>query len=212
MKGAIKRTSLAALLYGVGMSASAAQSEGPPPLIDLAGRQCATTPDFTHALSLANDPNKEKETKTDIGASMPCLQGANGASVYVVYALPPADTHYTVNVASNLSGHTLFAPRVTLYGADGTLRREFAGTAIVFRGNTLCVLFRSHEDERYLVVSSDPTVVGQRSSRITDSTMMAGAMAGPVIFQIHTGSEAKSDFTYAHNGSITITLAPLPAK
>ena len=35
-------------------------------------------------------------------------------------------------------------------------------------------------------------------------------MPGGVTFYVHTGSEANSTYTYAHNGTITVWAQPLP--
>jgi hypothetical protein len=205
-----------ALFVATGLAGCATAPPPPSPIVDLGTRQCPSVPDLAHPLALAFDPKEEKETTTPIGADTPCLQGDAGNSLYVVYVFPDTSVPYTVTVASNLLGGTMFAPRVVLYGEDGTPRRTFAGQDIVFRGTALSVLFRVHADERYLVVESDPRIVGRTSSEIREATMTRGATAYgrgyAIYYQIHTGSDTTLGFTYAHNGSLTVTLTPLPAK
>jgi hypothetical protein len=100
-----------------------------------------------------------------------------------------------------------------LLGGDGGVRREFSGQALQFRGTGLGAVLRSHPDETYLVVESDPSMVGKTDSRIADETQVYTVSSGYGAYQVHTGTETHPTFTYSHNGRIEITLTPLkPAR
>lgn len=183
-----------------------------PPLTDLGTRQCATTPDFAHATPLPLNPREKTVKKITINAKTACLNDAAGPSLYVVYALPVSDKRYTVSVTSVPDGTTLFAPRVLLYGADGTLKRSFVGKQISFRGTSLSLYFLSHPGERYLVVASDPAAVGGKHDMIQSSTQVTPVMAYPFYFEMHTGSDTEIRDTFAYNGELEIRIIPPPKK
>lgn len=130
-----------------------------------------------------------------------------------MFWLPVTDANYIISVASTPLGTGVFAPHVTLLDASGAPLREIARDKIVFRGNDLSVLFRSHPNERYLLVASDPGSVGQSVEQVketTGTTTMAGGLA---YFSYTTGDDTTKSYVYAHSGQITVTVSAIePAK
>src|SRR5690348_6162294 len=91
-----------------------------------------------------------------------------------------------------------------------TSRGDRAGTAShVFHVSRLFPLCR-HPGERYLIVASDPDSVGQRVMQIAGSTQGTTTMVGTGFVSIHTGSENTRHLTFAHNGTVTVALQPIP--
>ena len=77
-----------------------------------------------------------------------------------------------------------------------------------FRGRS--ARFRSHPDEVYLVVESDPGLEGNSISRIGKNTSTYVMPAGAGYFMVHTGSDSTTQLTYSHTGKLEILLEPLP--
>ena len=65
------------------------------------------------------------------------------------------------------------------------------------------------------MILSDPMEVGRTESQvkstISASTYYAYAPKGGFGGTVYTGSDSVSNFTYAHNGRITISARPVPA-
>jgi hypothetical protein len=205
----LKKGRFAALTSLALLSACANSQKSAIPLTDISTRECAASFDLSKAVVVAFDGKKEFTQSTDINETTPCVKGANGAAVYVVYALPASDAPYVIGVSSLAAGSTMFAPRVLMLGGDGAVKREFSGSAIEFRGNGLGVMIRSHADETYLVVASDPTVAGQTNSRIVEATQVYTGSTGYGTYQVHTGTDTNENYTMAHNGRVAITLTPI---
>lgn len=204
-----------AALVLVGLAAGCAnQPAGPPPLLDLTAVHCGPAPDLTGVPKLAYDPKKgENKTTVGITGASACFKDSNGASLFTAYALPSSLAPYLVRVSSEPQGKALLALRVLLYGADGSLKREFSGKQIVFRGNALSVIFRSHDDESYLVVASDPAAVGHTDSRVQEATQSYMVATGVGVYSsIYSGIDMVEKSVLSHNGSVVVSLEPLPAK
>ncbi len=213
MRTAFGIRSLATLVL-IGCAAGcASQKAGPPPLLDLTASHCGSAPELTGAAELVYDPKKdENEATAEITSASPCFKDTAGSSLYSAYELPSSPTSYLVRVTSEPEGETLLALRVLLYGSDGSLKREFSGKQIVFRGSALSTIFRSHDDERYLVVASDPAAVGHTDSRLREATQANMAAAYPVYFSYYTGSDVVVKNILSHNGRVIVSLEPLATK
>lgn len=207
---------LALLVLGAlvaGCANQANQNPPPPPLLGLAASRCAAAPNLADARTLVYAPKKAKNNATaEITGASPCFKDAVGASLYVAYKLPFSPTSYVVRVTSEPEGDTLLALRVLLYGSNGTLKREFSGKQIVFRGGALSVIFRSHDDERCLVVASDPAVVGHRDSRVHETTRASMVAMVNAVLMLYTGMDVVAKDVYADNGRVIVSLGRLAAK
>ncbi len=186
------------------LAGCSATLNAPPPVTDISARQCGAAFDLSKPSPMTFDGGKEWSFATDINEAAPCIASAGGSALYATFALPQISTPYVISVTSLVEGSTLFVPRILLLGADGGVRREFSGQALQFRGTGLGTVLRSHPDETYLVVESDPSMVGKTDSRIAEETQVYTVSAGYGAYQIHTGSEARPTFTYSHNGSVLI--------
>jgi hypothetical protein len=191
--------------------AACSHPEPPAPVLSLAEASCAAQPDLAGAVALTLDAKDETKVSETIGANTPCFAPAPEArSLYRVFALPASAEPYIISVASAPVGIGVFAPHLTLLDASGAPKREIAHDSFVYRGDNLSVLFRSHPDERYLLVASDPGSVGQSVTRLQEAKNAMPLMAGPVFFTAYTGTDSSASHVYAHSGQITVTLSPVP--
>lgn len=187
----------------------AACATPPPPTVSLEGRSCVAGPELGKAQSLALAPDKAITVKLDATAA--CLLANDGAkSVYVAFQLPQSADEYLVTVVSAPLGQGLFSPHLLMLDSNGQMVRELPRESFLFHGPSLSAGIRVHPGERYLVVASDPQSVGASVSRLTENTHVTVATSGFVTFAVHTGSEANSTYTYAHNGTITVWAQTLP--
>ena len=181
---------------------------GPPPTVSLEGHACVTSPDLGTARPLVLDPDKPVTVTLDEHAT--CLEPqGEPKSVYAAFQLASSATPYVVGVTSAPLGEGLFSPRLKILDAQGQLLREVPRSSFTFHGSSLYAGIRVHPEERYLIVASDPSTLGQTVSQISEHTQ-ANYYGGPVGVEIHSGAETTSQFTYAHNGTVTVSAQPLP--
>ena len=204
------RVRWAALYAFVAAELVGCASEPPPPAaVDLASRQCATTPDLGSAVSLRYDRNSSQDITVTFDQSAPCLVDKAGAKdLYKVFALPKSPDPYLITIEGMSWGNTVFAARALLLGGDGVQMRSAERTDFTFRGTSYSTILRSHPGEAYLVVASDAGAAGKQFSQITDSTSVAYGGG----FYVHTGSESVATQTFAQTGKVKITISPVPIK
>jgi hypothetical protein len=197
------------------LAASACGNDrGPPPITNIAALTCSPRPALAEAKPVPLDSDKAVTVTLDGNAS--CLEQPGGLrSLYGAFKLPDGSSQpVLVSVTSTPLGAGLFSPHVLMLDERENVVREIARDAFMFHGNKLYVGIRLHPEERYLIVASDPQSVGSQISRITESTSTAGgsAIGGGVIvfYTIHSGSDRESNFTYSHNGTVTVSAEPMP--
>jgi len=206
------RARFLAILFFVPVLASCA---APPvvPVVSLADRACAARPTLIGVPTLELGDKNKMEITVDGGES--CVQAANGSrSIYVAVALPLTSVNYVLSVRSTILGQTVFAPRMALLDGQGRTLREIPRSAFNFHGSDIYAAVRSHADERFLVVFSDPGTVGQAESQIHEgvqqNTVVVAAPGGSVAFTAFSGIDQTVGFNYAYNGRLTISADPFP--
>lgn len=187
----------------------------PPPILDLTSRNdCAAKPDLGRAIAVVLDKDRKAQVRAIVDQTAPCLEQTAGTkSLYTIFELPAADPTSVVTVASATAGGDVFSPHVVLLDTQGLPLRELERDKFLFRGNELSVLFRQHADDHYILVASDPSVVGksfvQVSETTSSQTMGTGTGAGPVYFTVYTGKDVSGEYIYAHTGAVTVTITPV---
>jgi hypothetical protein len=189
--------------------AGCAKTPAPPPVTSLDGRSCAAAPELDGARPLSLEEG-DKET-VELGPSAPCWQAdSRSLSTYAVFRLPTAEQSYVITVRSAPVGEALFAARLALLDEKGAITRELGCDTFHFQGPILYQAIRSRPAERYLVVASDPSVVGKQVSQVIGSVSTQMVTTGTAFFSVYTGREDTSVHTFAHNGSLTVSAEPIP--
>jgi hypothetical protein len=192
--------------------AACATEPAPLPITSLDARDCAVQPDLGGARALPLDTDKPVTVTVTIDRDTACWAANEGAkSSYVAFRLTESTEPYLISVTSVALGNTLFAPRLALLDDRGEILRRLSHNSFVFHGSSLYAGIRVHPDERYLIVASDPDVVGQQFSQISGgvrSTVVPVGVGG--FAAIYTGSESTQASTYAHNGRVTVSAQPVP--
>jgi hypothetical protein len=199
-------------LVTAALLAGCAHDPGPPPSVDLAALHCAATPDLASATPLLFNPKKDSSLTFTIDGGAGCVETGGGRSLYRLFTLPDGGVPYIFSVSAQQWGNTILAPEVTLLGEDGAIKRHAQHTEFAFRGTGLTALFRSHADERVLMVSSDPEFAGHSLSRIVTATHETIVPVGTTAVAVYTGSDTAADLQLSPAGTVTITLSPLPDK
>ena len=189
-------------------------SQGPAPIVSLADRACTPQPSLLGTPTLLLGGSNKMDVAVDVGA--PCVEAPDGSrSAYIAVSLPATSVPYVLSVRSAILGQTVFAPRMELLDGEGHVLRDIPRSAFMFHGASLYAAVRSHINDRFLIVFSDAGTVGQTKSQvheeINQQTFTSVTPTAVVAVNVNTGSDHTIAFTYADNGKLTITAAPLPA-
>ncbi|MEP0708178.1 hypothetical protein [Parvibaculum sp.] len=202
---------LSCLCLAAALGGCATRAPDLAPLVQIAPKSCTAAPDVTRAHALPFDTeDKAEPVRLTIEEQSPCLDEGGVKSLYEVFALPELSYPIIVTVRSLPSTSGILAPRIVLLDKDGGMLRELDREAVHFRGTALTAMLRTRPEERYLVVASDPDVVGSDISRVHGAVNQQMVSTGAVMFTVYTGSESTANMTYAHNGTIQVSARAIP--
>lgn len=173
---------------------------------------CASAPDLTRAISLT--PPKEQATfSVPAPKATGCLTLADGGTTpYVVYALPTDYADKTIIVGSVLEPLRILSPDVAILNRDGEVSRTFDAADYLYRGPVFSVQFRPRETEAYVLVTTDPSRVGQRYDAITVGVVTTTIYTGYGASNWHSGVEANQSRTFSWEGTAYVTVADTDTK
>ncbi|WP_185680937.1 MalM family protein [Parvibaculum sedimenti] len=202
-----------AAIVAAGLGGCAKDKVSQPPILSLpTASVCTAAPELTRALPLVFDPEKDLPVTVSLDAGSACLEQKPGErSLYGVVALPAAGQQLVISVASEPIGQSIFAPQLMLLDQKGAVLRRIPRDDFMFRGGALTALIRAHDAERYLVVISDPKMVGQNISQVAGATTATPVTNGIVGFVAYTGSESTTNLTYSHGGTVKVVAQTLGA-
>jgi hypothetical protein len=205
------------ILASGGLLAACSNTPAPPPVVSLDARICTARPDLAGARALPLEAPSDGGVPSGKGVTVPlaadaaCLKPAGGEKrVYALFKLPESAAPYIITIASDPVGSGLLSPYAETLDQEGRVLRVVQRDSFMFHGAALAVGLRSHPEEQYLLVASDPASVGQTVSQIAGTTQVTTSGTGTIFFTLHTGSETTRTLTYAHSGSITVKAAPVP--
>lgn len=205
------------------VSACVTTQDWPPPTTSLAGAICETVP-FLKAGEHLPYEGKAVDLEFQLTSASPCLRlDGQDAALYKAFVLPRTGQEYRLKVAAYLQGTSILAPRLLLYTENGKLVRRYDAQKFLFRsGGTSAwdssrttefgIEIRGRTDEYYLVVTSDPEIVGKSRDRIETDVNVTGVMVGTGYVPIYTGSEDSQQFVFSHTGAGRIRISPLPRR
>ncbi len=183
----------------------------PPPMLSISQTSCDTSPDMQHAEPIAYNEKDESSISAQFNEKSTCLQSGSGAkSLYKLYRLPNAQAPYSISIVSVPTEVSVFVPHIAIFDGNGALVREIPRDSLTFRNGNLSALFRSHANDSYLLLASDVDQVGKSSQQILETTRTDMFCAGTAFITVHTGDDRSRQLMYSHNGSVEITLAPIP--
>ncbi len=178
-----------------------------PAVVTLAARGCAAEADLAAAAGLV--PETERAVyvvTTPIGSATPCLRRDGVDTSYVLHALPSDSEDKTITVGGYLEPLRILSPAVALLDAEGKETRRFRAEDFLYRGPNYSVLFRPRDGERYLLVTVDPSRVGQAydSIAIGRSATTSYTPYGPVTFTV--GTDASHVRTFSYEGAVQVVV------
>ena len=188
----------------------------PPAVLAFAGGTCVATPDLTQALSLT--PEKERAlytVTTQVGSATPCLRRDGRDTAYLVYALPTDMGDKTLTVGGYLEPLRIYSPQVAVLDSQGETSRSFRPHEFLYRGGNYSVLFRPRPEERYILVTTDESRVGQKYDSIVIgvTTTSSGAVAGSALAAgligggtVSSGTDVGLSRTFSYEGAAQVVV------
>ena len=188
-----------------------ATQPAPQPLLSLSRQDCASVPAMSSAVQ--PDWTKKNEAVVDFNATSPCLSDTVSARPFAVVALPAAAENYSILVGSNVMNNIMLPLKVEFLDEAGVPTRAIEGSKFTFRSNQLAVQVRGHAGEHFVLITSDPELVGQTMKQVRMRVANSGVALPGGYVPILTGVDQAMNLTFAHNGRVFVMIEPLtPAK
>ena len=105
-----------------------------------------------------------------------------------------------------LEQQRILAASVVTLDAYGQVVRAFQPSEFFFRGGSYSVQFRPRENEAYVMVSVDPTLVGQVYSAVNIGTGTSGTYAAGVYASWTYGMDQSQLRTFSYEGTAAILV------
>jgi hypothetical protein len=203
------------------LQACASTPPAPPPaaVVTLSDKTCTKDPVLKDAITLTpTDKKSQYEVSTLVDATKPCLTANNASSHYVVYAIPQNGDNDVITVGGVQEPLRTFAPSVSLLDADGKVTRAFTDDRFAVLGNTLGVQFRPTAQDRYILVYSNPALVGKSVSTVETRINTGSGYTAPTrysygySYQTERGFEGKHDRVYSHEGYVSVIVQAMTGQ
>ena len=139
------------------------------------------------------------------------------SSNYVVYELPASPENHTLTVGGLKEGLRSFAPKVVILDGAGAIMRSFDKDRLTNFGNTFSVQFRPPIQSRFVLVQSDPDLVGTVMSSFetnvissTNYTFNPSGYGGAYTSQ--SGQEGARTRSFSHEGDVVVYIQAVTGK
>lgn len=202
-------------------TAACATTPPEPPksaVLSLDNKTCETQVSTENSLSLT--PEKKALfhiVTTDINAGSKCVDIEGKKANYIVYAIPAAPQNHTITIGGAMDVLRTFAPDVSIIDVNGKVSRSFNPDQYAYLGYVYGVQFRPSENDRFIIVKSDPKLVGVEKSAL-ETRVNVGYGYSPGVggygttYNTYTGSEAKKSRVFSHEGIVSVTIQAIKGK
>lgn len=204
------------------LQACATPTPPPPPpqaVVSLGDKVCSSTASIEGAITLT--PLKKMHdysTYTEIDSSKKCLTINGVSGNYVVYALPASPDNHTITIGGALETYRTFAPIVSLLDETGKVTRTFSDDRYTVLGGIYGVQLRPGQNEKYILVMSNPRLVGTKTEALETRIAATGGYAyNPstgygTSYNTYHGYEKSASRTFSHEGSVSVVIQAIKGK
>lgn len=209
------------LAFGAILAGCASTPPVPPPqaVLSIDDKTCDSAVSIKDAISLTPvKPAFANVVNSDVDAKKPCINIGDKKANYIVYSLPEVPENHTITIGGVQEIYRIFAPKIFLLDANGNITREFADEKYVVMGNKIGVLLRPTEKDKFILVRSNPDVVGVKNksheTRINASTGYSyNAYTGyGGSYTTYHGKEGQIERVFSHEGIVNVTVQALKGK
>jgi hypothetical protein len=211
-----------AILLTLGLAGCATTVPTPPAVavLSIEGKTCTDTPSLATTISLT-PPKRPAPTlleNTHVSATSQCVKKGGKPSNYVVYALPASPQNHTITVGGQKESLRAFAPSISILDANGTVLRDFPKDRLTNFGSAFAVQFRPSEQARYILVQSDPELVGTVMSAFETNILSSTTYTyNPYSYtsgsyQTQVGKEGGTNRAFSHEGIVSVYVQAVSGK
>ena len=173
-----------------------------PPTLNYAGHNCETAPNLVLAASLVpEEPEAHYMVSTPVDDLTSCLRDGALPTPYVLYEIPSTEVRM-IEVGSVLEYMRIFSPHVVLLDQEGNRVRSFTPDQYLFRGGFFSVQFRPQAGERFILVTADPSRIGQSYDAIAISTSTTTIWTGYGAANWTSGHDQSVKRTFSYQGAV----------
>ena len=199
----------------------------PPPAAVLAytPADCTSSVSLTDVVAMETDEktvkratrNRTVELSAELDEDSDCLTGAAGAQPYEVFALPalPLDGAI-VYAGAELGTLRTVMPEILTLDDQGNIVRRFDANTFRRYTNRFGHSFKAQDDEAFVVIAADPSVVGNSKATVETSTASRyvthsyGTSVGTGVDTV--GIQNEYDRIYSFAGKVGIRVVYPKAK
>ena len=179
--------------------------------LTLGDRACDPDPSLTSAVPVPAGGSVD----AILGVQSGCLAVTGGATSYAVFRLPDAQIPATVTIKSLVAGTPLVPTQATVLDGAGQPRRTVSASEFSSSINGLQAGLRTMPDDRYVVVSADPTHVGEITTlRLSlrnqgGVAVAAGPVFVPLVIPISPAPVTHRSVTLSLSATVCVAIAPI---
>ena len=194
-----------------GLFALTACAKPEPPLLTLGDRACDPAPSLRDAVPVPLDGSAD----ASLGAQSGCLNVAGGTTSYAVFRLPDTPQPANLTIRSLVAGTRLVPTQATVLNGAGQPRRTVSASEFNSSIDGLQAGLRTMPDDRYVVVSADPTQVGGRLTlrlSLRDQggvAVAAGPIFVPLVIPLSPVTVTHRSVTLSLSGTVRVAIAPI---
>ncbi len=153
---------------------AACETQKPLPVATLAyspTQICTPTPDLSEPIPLTSEtPTGQIIAQTIVNQETKCLSSDDGPDTpYKLFAIPQATNTASINAGTMLD-HIVVPVTVSTLDANGEVVRSYSMNDMVRRGSTQSVLLRPVDEEAYILIQVDPSLIGDAYQIALNST------------------------------------------
>ncbi len=158
----------------------------------------------------------DKENKFSIDPTKHCFINSNGKLTSgILFSLPEFRPGYYVSISSLAKADSILPLRVQTLDHGYRVRRTLSPERVFYRGAALSgsVFFNSSDiADRFLLVSAEPTLIGQTTEHMVLASQTTTLAAGALFFSFTNGTESVVSRTFTFNGELEISVGDYPGS
>ncbi|MEM7640372.1 MAG: hypothetical protein AAF269_15060 [Pseudomonadota bacterium] len=199
-------------------AACATTPSDPPPsaVLDISAKSCGPSIDLEDWIALQPEKKrKQHSVVVPVNSEAPCFTSETGNRNYALMKLPDhGKDELVITIGGYKEAVRTLAASVTILREDGSLRRAFEDGDYMSRSNARAIQFRPREQDHFILVETDPAMVGDAVSTVAQNltSRQNSVYAGggyTASYSTLRGSETSSHRTYSHEGAVLVRMQAL---
>ncbi len=206
-----RRILLIALVCTIGLAGcKTTERYALPTVLEISQTDCAAEPSLDNSIELQFSETETLMNRSFLNDLSGCLVAADGErTLYQAFSLPKETAPYRIGVGSEPYDGVQLAPRLIVLDKTGNVLESRNVEDFHYRGVRLTAVLTPPPEAAYLVVASDPSLIGQNDQSMTSEANTTVAATPYGAFTMYSATEALAQYVYAHSGLIVVDVSPV---